>query len=102
MKLYEFEFERDKVNVTEMEVKETAKCYTVLDASWRKRYDKTELNRVCGYSGNKVLLDENDFEKAKAIYLAHLQKRLLDKKEEVKRLEKEYERACELEVNKNV
>lgn len=102
MKLYEFEFERDKVNVTEMEVKETAKCYTVLDVSWRKRYDKTELNRVSGYSGNKVLLAENDFEKAKVIYLAHLQKILLGKKEEVARLKKEYEIACELEVRKDV
>ena len=100
MKLYKYTFNmsKAKVELQELEVEEKEKTYTVSNAGYRQRISKEDIGRVSGYGNNTVILIEKDFEKARTIYLACLQKKIIEKKESLATYEKYYKDICGLEA----
>lgn len=100
MKLYRYTFHTydTKVDLEELDVEEKVKTYTILNASWKQRINKEDVGRISGYGNNVVILPEKDFEKAREIYLAHLQKKIIEKKESLTSMEKYYKEICDMEA----
>lgn len=100
MKLYRYTFHtyNTKVDLEELDVEEKAKTYTILNVGWKQRIDKEDVGRTSGYGNDIVILTEKDFEKARAIYLAHLQKKIIEKKESLESMEKYYKDICDMEA----
>lgn len=80
MKLYKFDF-RDYCNKgikrSVLECEEKPKTFISKDSGFRSRIPKDEIGVVQSWAGLYVLLLEDDFEKAKSIYLDYFSSKII-------------------------
>ena len=86
MELYRFElnsYKSTKIKRTVLEAEEKPKTYSVFDGRWTSRVNKKDIGVVSGWSGNYVILLEDDMEKAKEIFTESLKMKISDEKESI-------------------
>ena len=86
MKLYKFvlsSYSRTKIKRTVLEAEEKPKTYSVFDGRWTSRVNKKDIGVARGWSGDTVILIEDDIEKAKEIFTENLKRKILDEKESI-------------------
>lgn len=79
-----------KIKRTVYEVEKKPKTYTVLNPRYHSRINKSEIGIITGYLGNTVYLLEDDFERARELFLEKLKAKI------------EYENAKIRAANKNI
>lgn len=99
MKMYKYSFVEDcTVSLEVIDVQECSGSYIDKSGIWQIT-NKEDIEKVLhGYRDTVILLMESDFEKARTIYLADLQKTILGKKEELVKLYDNYHKICDLEA----
>ena len=86
MKLYKFvlsSFNGTKIKRTVLEAEEKPKTYSFFDGVWTSRVNKKDIGVVSGWSGDTVILIEDDIEKAKKIFTQDLKRKISDEKESI-------------------
>ena len=86
MKLYKFVLSSvsgTKIKRTVLEAEEKPKTYSVFDVVWTSRVNKKDIGVVSGWSGDTVILIEDDIEKAKKIFTQDLKRKISDEKESI-------------------
>lgn len=86
MKLYKFvlsSFSGTKIKRTVLEAEEKPKTYSVFDGLWTSRVNKKDIGVASGWSGDTVILIEDDIEKAKEIFTQDLKRKISDEKESI-------------------
>ena len=99
MKLYEFTIDTFgivKIYKRVIEVEEKPKTYMTVGRLFTSRINKSDIGVLSGYSKNTVLLLEDDFKKAKEIFLKKLDNvvrclevQIKNKKEDIVKTEKQ-------------
>ena len=86
MKLYKFvlsSFNGTKIKRTVLEAEEKPKTYSIFDGRWTSRVNKKDIGLASGWSGDTVILLEDDIEKAKEIFTEYLKRKILEEKESI-------------------
>lgn len=101
MKLYKFvlsSFNRTKIKRTVLEAEEKPETYSVFDGRWTSRVNKKDIGVASGWSGDTVILIEDDIEKAKEIFTQDLKRKISDEKESIEaKIKSGNERISDLE-----
>ena len=101
MKLYKFVLRTHnstKITRTVLEAEEKPKTYSVFDGMWTSRVNKKDIGVASGWSGDTVILLENDMEKAKEIFTEDLKRKISVEKESIEaKINSGNERIAELE-----
>lgn len=101
MKLYKFalsSFNGTKINRTVLEAEEKPKTYSVFDGRRTSRVNKKDIGVASGWSGDNVILIEDDIEKAKEIFTQDLKRKISDEKESIEaKIQSGNERISDLE-----
>ena len=86
MKLYKFmltTYGETKITKKVLEAEEKPKTYSVFDGRWTSRVNKKDIGVASGWSGDTVILIEDDIEKAKKIFTQDLKRKISDEKESI-------------------
>lgn len=86
MKLYKFVLSTHnitKITRTVLKAEEKPKTYSVFDGRWTSRVNKKDIGVASGWSGDTVILLEDDMEKAKEIFTEDLKRKISDEKESI-------------------
>lgn len=87
MKIYKFILETYKgisIKKTEIEVEEKPKSYTVLrKAAWKSRILKSDIGKVEDFCSLSVYLLEDDFSKAKKLFISKIENNISTKQKKV-------------------
>ena len=101
MKLYKFvlsTYNSTKIKRIVLEAEEKPKTYSVFDGRWTSRVNKKDIGVASGWSGDTVILLENDMEKAKEIFTEDLKRKISVEKESIEaKIKSGNERIAELE-----
>ena len=101
MKLYKFvlsSFSGTKIKRTVLEAEEKPKIYSVFDGLWTSRVNKKDIGVASGWSGDTVILIEDDIEKAKEIFTEDLKRKISDEKTSIEaKIKSGNDRVSELE-----
>ena len=101
MKLYKFvlsTYNSTKIKRIVLEAEEKPKTYSVFDGRWTSRVNKKDIGVASGWSGDTVILIEDDIEKAKEIFAENLKRKILDEKESIEaKIKSGNDRVSELE-----
>lgn len=94
MKLYQYTFltyndYRAKLDV--LEVVEKPKTYETMQHGYGVRINKNDINKLIGFAFNVVILTEPNFHRAKELFLRSIESKIRMKKDELQRLEQNYE-----------
>ena len=79
MKLYKFvltTYGETKITKQVLEAEEKPKTYSVFDGMWTSRVNKKDIGVASGFSGDTVILLEDDMEKAKEIFAENLKRKI--------------------------
>ena len=79
MKLYKFVLDtygKTKITKRAIEAEEKPKTYSVFDGMWTSRVNKKDIGVASGFSGDTVILLEDDMEKAKEIFAENLKRKI--------------------------
>ena len=79
MKLYKFVLDtygKTKITKRVIEAEEKPKTYSVFDGMWTSRVNKKDIGVASGFSGDTVILLEDDMEKAKEIFAENLKRKI--------------------------
>ena len=83
MKLYKFmltTYGETKITKQVLEAEEKPKTYNTFDGMWKSRVNKKDIGVASGWSGDTVILLEDDMEKAKEIFVENLKHKISDEK----------------------
>ena len=101
MQLYKFVLSTHnstKITRTVLEAEEKPKTYSVFDGRWTSRVNKKDIGVASGWSGDTVILIEDDIEKAKDIFTEDLKRKISDEKKSIEaKIKNGNERISDLE-----
>ena len=86
MQLYKFVLSTHsstKITRIVLEAEEKPKTYSIFDGRWTSRVNKKDIGVASGWSGDTVILIEDDIEKAKEIFTQDLKRKISDEKESI-------------------
>lgn len=86
MKLYKFVLDtygKTKITKRVIEAEEKPKTYSVFDGMWTSRVNKKDIGVVSGFSGDTVILLEDDMKNAKEIFAENLKRKISAEKESI-------------------
>lgn len=105
MKLYWYQLEKDKITEEEIEVKETAKLYKVLNRShfpheYRSTIEKTEEGKILNtWRTAYVFFTEKNLEKARDLFVEYQKQVVAGKEKQIQKIESEIEET-ERQINR--
>ena len=86
MQLYKFvlsTYNSTKITRTVLEAEEKPKTYSIFDGRLTSRVNKIDIGVASGWSGDTVILIEDDIEKAKEIFTEDLKRKISDEKKSI-------------------
>lgn len=86
MQLYKFvlsTYNSTKIKRIVLEAEEKPKTYNTFDGMWKSRVNKKDIGVAIGWSGNTVILLEDDMEKAKEIFAQDMKRKISEEKESI-------------------
>ena len=86
MQLYKFTLSTHnstKIKRIVLEAEEKPKTYSVFDGRWTSRVNKKDIGVASGWSGDTVILLDNDMEKSKEIFTEDLKRKISVEKESI-------------------